>query len=55
MKRGYLYLMTPPLRPEEERKLLYEQIDFITIIGYRSLSFAKELKIKNIQVKLPWE
>lgn len=46
-EEGYLYLMTPPLRPEEERKLLYEQIDFITTIGTDHCPFAKELKNKK--------
>ena len=39
--------MTPPSRPEEERKLLYEQIDFITTIGTDHCPFAKELKNKK--------
>ena len=46
-EEGYLYLMTPPLRAEEERKLLYEQIDSITTIGTDHCPFAKELKNKK--------
>lgn len=44
---GYLYLMTPPLRPEKERRLLYEQIDSIKTIGTDHCPFANELKNKK--------
>lgn len=30
---GYRYTMTPPLRPEQDRKLLNEYIDYISTIG----------------------
>lgn len=44
---GYLYTMTPPLRVEEERKRLVENIDAIDIIATDHCPFSKKLKHKK--------
>lgn len=43
-EEGYRYTMTPPLRPEKERELLNEYIDFITTIGTDHCPCANALK-----------
>lgn len=41
---GYLYTMTPPLRNEEERLKMIENIDAIDVIGTDHCPFSKKLK-----------
>ena len=41
---GYLYTMTPPLRPENDRLLLNETIDAISTIGTDHCPFKAEMK-----------
>lgn len=43
-KNGYLYTMTPPLRPEEDRVLLCKCIDAISTIGTDHCPFSTEMK-----------
>jgi len=43
-KNGYLYTMTPPLRPEADRVLLCECIDDISTIGTDHCPFAAKAK-----------
>jgi len=44
---GYVYTMTPPLRCEEERKKLVENIDVIDVIATDHCPFSKKLKNKK--------
>ena len=43
-RNGCLYTMTPPLRPEEDRALLCENIDHISTIGTDHCPFTEEMK-----------
>lgn len=43
-EEGYRYTMTPPLRPDKERELLNECIDFVTTIGTDHCPCATDLK-----------
>ncbi len=43
-KKGYLYTMTPPLRPEKDRVLLCECIDEISTIGTDHCPFTAKMK-----------
>ena len=43
-RSGFLYTMTPPLRPEEDRKLLCENLDYISTIGTDHCPFSEEMK-----------
>lgn len=43
-RSGFLYTMTPPLRPEEDRRLLCENIDYISTIGTDHCPFKEEMK-----------
>lgn len=43
-KEGYKYTMTPPIRPENERILLNDEIDFISTIGTDHCPYTKEQK-----------
>jgi len=44
---GYLYTMTPPLRSEEERLKMINNIDAIDVIGTDHCPFSKRLKNKK--------
>ena len=44
---GYLYTMTPPLRSEEERKRLVDNLDAIDVIATDHCPFSKKLKNKK--------
>lgn len=50
---GYLYTMTPPLRSEEERRKLIENIDAIDVIGTDHCPFSKRLKNKKYTSEIP--
>jgi dihydropyrimidinase len=43
-ENGYQYTMTPPLRPEQERKLLNQYIDYISTIGTDHCPCDEKLK-----------
>ncbi|MFT8347943.1 amidohydrolase family protein [Clostridium saccharoperbutylacetonicum] len=43
-ENGYLYTMTPPLRTEEEKLKLIENIDAIDVVGTDHCPFSKKLK-----------
>lgn len=43
-KDGYKYTMTPPIRPEKERILLNDEIEFISTIGTDHCPYTKEQK-----------
>lgn len=43
-ENGYLYTMTPPLRPEKDRLLLNECIDAVSTIGTDHCPFTPEMK-----------
>ncbi|MDD5945357.1 MAG: amidohydrolase family protein [Clostridia bacterium] len=43
-RSGYLYTMTPPLRPEEDRELLCRDIDYISTIGTDHCPFTEDMK-----------
>ncbi|MEA4972625.1 MAG: amidohydrolase family protein [Candidatus Metalachnospira sp.] len=43
-KNGYLYTMTPPLRPEDDRVLLCAHIDEISTIGTDHCPFTAKMK-----------
>ena len=43
-RSGFLYTMTPPLRPEEDRQLLCENLDYISTIGTDHCPFSEEMK-----------
>lgn len=43
-KDGYLYTMTPPLRPEDDRALLCDCIDEISTIGTDHCPFSAKMK-----------
>lgn len=46
-ENGYLYTMTPPLRTEDERKRLVDNIDAIDVIATDHCPFSKKLKNKR--------
>ena len=46
-ENGYLYTMTPPLRIEEERERLVDNIDAIDVIATDHCPFSKQLKNKK--------
>ena len=50
---GYKYTMTPPLREEEDRKLLFQNADFITTIGTDHCPYTKEQKNQDVTSKIP--
>lgn len=50
---GYLYTMTPPLRREEERIKLINNIDAIDVIGTDHCPFSKKLKNKKYTSEIP--
>jgi dihydropyrimidinase len=52
-KTGNLYTMAPPLRSEQERKLLCELIDSIDTIGTDHCAFHKEDKAHNLLNEMP--
>lgn len=43
-RSGFLYTMTPPLRPEEDRVLLCDNIDYISTIGTDHCPFTEDMK-----------
>ena len=43
-RSGFLYTMTPPLRPEEDRVLLCNNIDYISTIGTDHCPFTEDMK-----------
>lgn len=52
-KNGYLYTMTPPLRPEKDRELLCENIDAISTIGTDHCPFSPEAKAHKYTSETP--
>lgn len=50
---GYLYTMTPPLRPEFDRKLLCDNIDYISTIGTDHCPFTAEMKRHKYTCETP--
>lgn len=50
---GYLYTMTPPLRSEEERLKMINNIDAIDVIGTDHCPFSKRLKNKKYTSEIP--
>lgn len=50
---GYKYTMTPPLRPEEERALMVENIDAITTIGTDHCPYTREQKNHEFTSQIP--
>lgn len=52
-ENGYLYTMTPPLRNEEERLKMIENIDAIDVIGTDHCPFSKKLKNKKYTNEIP--
>ncbi len=50
---GYLYTMTPPLRSEEERVKLINNIDAIDVIGTDHCPYPKRLKNKKYTSEIP--
>lgn len=50
-KEGYLYTFAPPLRSEEERKLLIQNIDHIATIGTDHCAFNIEDKKSHVYLK----
>ncbi|OPJ62087.1 amidohydrolase family protein [Clostridium chromiireducens] len=50
---GYLYTMTPPLRSEEERLKMVNNIDAIDVIGTDHCPFSKKLKNKKYTSDIP--
>lgn len=43
-RSGFLYTMTPPLRPEEDRVLLCNNINYISTIGTDHCPFTEDMK-----------
>lgn len=43
-RSGFLYTMTPPIRPEEDRVLLCDNIDYISTIGTDHCPFTEDMK-----------
>ena len=52
-RNGYLYTMTPPLRPEEDRVLLCDNIDYISTIGTDHCPFTDEMKKHTFTSETP--
>ena len=52
-EQGYLYTMTPPLRSEEERKKLLENIDGIDVIATDHCPFTPEEKQRDFVAQIP--
>ncbi len=52
-ENGYLYTMTPPLRPEEDRKLLVEYLDSIETIGTDHCPYPEWKKNKKRTSQIP--
>jgi dihydropyrimidinase len=52
-ENGYLYTMTPPLRSEEERERLVNNIDAIDVIGTDHCPFSRKLKNKKYTSEIP--
>ncbi|MCD8036430.1 MAG: amidohydrolase family protein [Clostridiales bacterium] len=52
-RNGYLYTMTPPLRPEEERELLCNNIDYISTIGTDHCPFTGDMKMHKYTSEIP--
>ena len=50
---GYLYTMTPPLRSEEERIKMINNIDAIDVIGTDHCPYSKVLKNKKYTSEIP--
>lgn len=50
---GYLYTMTPPLRCEEEKEKLINNIDGIDVIATDHCPFSKNLKNKKFTNEIP--
>ncbi len=50
---GYKYTMTPPLRPENERKLMVENVDAITTIGTDHCPYLREQKAHKYTSQIP--
>ena len=52
-KDGYLYTFAPPLRTEEEQKLLFKYSDYVYTIGTDHCAFMIKDKIKNTLKEMP--
>lgn len=52
-EKGYLYTMTPPLRSEEERRKLCENIDGIDVIATDHCPFTKKEKQRDFVAQIP--
>ena len=52
-EKGYLYIFTPPLRSDSERKKLIDNIDVISTIGTDHCSFNKEDKLGRFTKEIP--
>lgn len=52
-EEGYIYTMTPPLRPEEEVEKMKANIDSIDVIGTDHCPFSKEEKNQSLVGKIP--
>ena len=52
-KQGHLYTFAPPLRPEEDRKILHHLIHHIDTIGTDHCAFMKKDKLKEKLSEIP--
>lgn len=50
---GYKYTMTPPIRPEKDRKLLVENVDWISTIGTDHCPYTKAQKEQKVTSQIP--
>lgn len=50
---GYKYTMTPPIRPEQERKLLNKYLDVIRTIGTDHCPYTRKQKEKSYTSQVP--
>lgn len=50
---GYKFTMTPPIRPEDERRLLVENMDLISTIGTDHCPYTKEQKNHKYTSEIP--
>ncbi len=52
-RNGYMYTMTPPLRPEADRELLCKRFDYISTIGTDHCPFTEEMKQHKYTSEIP--
>ena len=50
---GYKYTMTPPIRPEKDRRMLVEYADWISTIGTDHCPYTKEQKQHDVTSEIP--